>query len=429
MNKKIITKLLAATLAFVLTFANVILLGVYTQETLAASSELETQDTNVSNVNLEFDAYFMQDGAKKHTKDIELDTNRDTLYLSIKVAEGYVKNGVVKIENANFKIVKDEEQALEFVQSINSETNTIVLNKIEKGESVILEIPIQMNTDSNFDVQNLGKLSNVTLDGIYVNTKAKEKTFSKTIEVNARMVAKNITANLETNVVKYVPYSINNEKGIVLQTSIKSNIVNNILPVKQTEVQIEIPKINGVEPTTVALSAISTKATNGGNKKIFVQNEDYTYENGIVTLLIKNEQDINGKISWQKQSQDEILLTLVYENAEEQVANINLKADSKITVYNNEENILASRNEAIALTNKVGEIVSFDMEINTDKLEKGGLLVAETEKATYTEKWTANIGNRNIVDKILFENKVNYIDGNGNNYPSQTIYTNTKISR
>ena len=101
MNRKIITKLLAAMLAFILTFANVILLGMHTQEVFAASTELEMQDKNVSNANLEFDAYFMQEGANLHSKSIDISTNRDILYLSIKVTEGYIKNSKIKIENSN----------------------------------------------------------------------------------------------------------------------------------------------------------------------------------------------------------------------------------------------------------------------------------------------------------------------------------------
>lgn len=431
MNRKIITKLLAAILAFILTFANVILLGMHTQEIFAASTELEMQDTNISNANLEFDAYFMQEGAKLHSKSIDISTNRDTLYLSIKVAEGYIKNSIVKIENSNFRIIKEEEQNLEYVQSVNPETNEIVLNKIEKGESVILEVPIQMNTDSNFDVQNLEKVSRITLEGTHVNSKAKERTFSKTIEVNTKMTAQNITANLEENVTKYVPYTIGEEKGIVLQTLVKSNIINNVLPVKQTEVQIEIPEINGVAPTRISLSAISTKATNGGARKTFIENQNYTYKNGIVTLLIKNDPNQDGKISWQKQSTDEILVTLVYEETaiSNEITTAKLKANSKIELYNNEGSVLGSKEETILLTEKVGEVVSFDMELSTNKIEKGGLLVQETENATYTEKWTANIGNKNVVDQILLENTVNYIDVNGNNYPSEPVYTYTKISR
>ncbi len=429
MNRKMITKLLAATLAFILTFMNVILLGIYTGETYAASTELEGQSTSVKKANIEFDAYFMKEGEITHGKDIDLTTNSDTLYLAIKVDDGYLSNGTVKIENANFDIVKQEEQELELIQSINPETNTIVLNQIDKQESVVLEIPIKIKADSNFNVANLEKIAKVTLEGTYVNTKAKERAISKTIEVSTKMVAKDITANLEQDVVKYVPFDLGEQKGVILQTLIKSNVQNNILPVKQTKIEIEVPEINGEAPTTVALSSISTKATNGKNRKTFVEGQDYTYTDGKVTLTIKNEQTGSGIISWQKNSDDQILLTLVYgEEVANQIANVNLKAQSEITLYNNEENIIANHEKAITLQEKVGDIVSFDLELSTDKLEKGQMIVAGTTNSAYTEKWTANIGNRNI-SKITIDSKTKYVDENENKYTSEPIYTYTKISR
>ena len=97
MDRKIMSKVLATMLAFTLTFANVILLGIYTQEAYAASTELETQDTAVNKANIEFDAYFLEEGEKKHTKNVDLGNNKDMLYLNLKVSEGYLSNAVVKL--------------------------------------------------------------------------------------------------------------------------------------------------------------------------------------------------------------------------------------------------------------------------------------------------------------------------------------------
>ncbi len=429
MDRKIISKVLATMLAFTLTFANVILLGIYTQEAYAASTELETQDTAVNKANIEFDAYFLEEGEKKHTKNVDLGNNKDMLYLNLKVSEGYLSNAVVKLEDANFKIIQDEEQTLEFIQSINSEENTIVLNKIEKGESVVLEIPIQMNTDSNFDINNLEKIAKVTLEGTFVNVKAKEVKISKTIEVKAAISAKDIEADLDGEISKYVQFNVNGKKGLILQTVLKSNIQNNILPVKQTELEIEIPEINGVAPTTVVLSTISTKATDGKDGRVFVKDEDYKYENGKVTLLIKNEEREDKTISWEKDSKDEIIVTCVYEEAAiTNIANMNIKANSKISLYNNVETISAQIDKPMTLQEKVGEMVSFDMQINEEKLEKGQMLVEEAEGAIYTENLTANIGYKELVSGIILESNVKYVDENGNKYNAEPSYTYTKIS-
>ena len=230
MNKKVMTKILATLLVFTMTFANVALLGIYSQEAYAASIELEEQDKKVEKAEIEFDAYFEEEGVNKHSKDIELSTNSDNLYLELKVSEGYLTNGTVKLDNANFSFV-DTEETLEAVQDIDTQNNIITLNQISKGESVILEIPIKMNTDLSFNVENINKVSNVILEGTYVNNDGKDINVTKTIEVNANMKAEEVKANLNAETTKYVQFDINGEKGVILQETIKSNVDKNLLPV------------------------------------------------------------------------------------------------------------------------------------------------------------------------------------------------------
>ena len=429
MDKKIVTKVIAAILAFTLTFANIALLGIYTQEVYAANVNLETQNTAVEKANIEFDAYFLNEGETKHSKDIDVRANSDKLYLKLKVLDGYLANATVKIANANFKLKQNEEK-LDLVQSIDTENGVITLNKIDKNESVVLEVPIEMNTDSNFSVENFNKVSKIILEGTYVNSKAKETNIYKEIEVSANINAKDITANLEENVSKYVQFNVNGNKGVILQTIIKSNIAGNVLPVKQTDMKIEIPRINGVEPTTVVLSAISTKATNGETNKTLTS-EDYEYKNGVVTLTLANNQKENGAISWEKNSQDELALTCVYgEEAIVKNANITLNASADITLYNNEASIIkANKNEVVTLNEQIGNIVTFGLETSTDKFEKGQMLVENSQNISYVETISSNIGYRELVDSIIIDSKINYLDERKNNYPSNAIYTYTKVDR
>lgn len=428
MDKKILTKLLATMLVFTLTFANIALLGIYAQETFAASVELEEQDKSVDKANIEFDAYFQEEGVETHTKDIDLGTNSDNLYLSIKVSEGYLTNGKVKLENSNFSLVESEE-TLDLVQDIDTETNTITLNQIDKGESAVLEIPIKMNTGSDFNVSDFNKISDIILEGTYVNNNGDDISISKTIEVNAKMTAE-AEANLESEISKYVQFDINGEKGVVLQQLVKSNIVGNVLPAKQTVIEIEIPKINGVDPTTVVLSSTSTKASNGENGKTFIQGEDYTYQDGKIVLTINNEAKEDGTISWMKDVQDEIILTCVYgEKAIVSTANVGIKVNSNITLYNEENSIVTGTvDEALTLNEKIGDIMTYGISTNVENLQKGYMLVSGADNTEYVDTWTANIGSRDLVDSIVLENETSYLDANQNEYPSEPIYTYTKIA-
>lgn len=123
MDRKIITKVLAAILAFTLSFANVAILGIYTQEVYAANVELEEQSTKVEKANIEFDAYFLQEGEMKHSKQVDVRANNDKLNLRIKVSEGYLSNAQVTLANANFKLKATDEE-LDLVQAIDTENRS-----------------------------------------------------------------------------------------------------------------------------------------------------------------------------------------------------------------------------------------------------------------------------------------------------------------
>ncbi len=428
MDRKMITKLLAAMLAVTLMFSNVALLGIELGEVYAASTNLEEQSAVVNKANIEFDAYFLEEGGNTHTKDVNIAENQEKLYLRLKVSEGYLANATIKLQNANFRFAETN-QELEYVESIDTQSGIITLNRMNRGESVIIELPIIMNTDSAFDVNSLTENSKLLLEGIYVNNQGNDREISKEIEVKANITSE-VEANLTQEVYKYVQFDENGKNGVILQTSIKSKIKDNVLPVKQTELQIEIPEINGVAPSTVAMTAISTEGTNGGKTKVYSE-EDYTYQDGKVTLIIENNPKEDGTIAWLKDVQDELLLTCVYgEDAISRAVILNLNAESKITMYNNEmTEVTASSNEQIVLEEEIGEAVSFDIKMDETELPKGYMLVPESGNTSFVQTLTANIGNRELANNVIFTEETNYLDENENEYPSLPIYKYTKIDR
>lgn len=153
------------------------------QQFLHGSINLEGQATSVKNTKIEFDAYFQNEGENVRHKEIDVD-GAETLYLKLKVEEGYLQEGEIKIENANFRVVENEIDT-SIIQNIVSSENKIVLNKIDKNESVVLEIPVKMNTDSNFSVSDLRKTADIKLQGTYVTDKGKEVEIDKEIKVEA----------------------------------------------------------------------------------------------------------------------------------------------------------------------------------------------------------------------------------------------------
>ena len=432
MNRKIMTKSIAAILAFILTFANVILLGIYTQESIAAGVNLEGQSTNVQNASIEFDAYFQEEGEKKHSKVIDVTKDDEKIYLSIKVTDGYLSNATVELNNSNFSIAVGEYD-LEKVQSV--EANKVTLNQINKGESVVLELPILVNdAGSDFDVQNfvqnLDRASNVVLSGTYVNNSGTEVNISKTIEVNAKLTA-TASTSVSLEALTYVPYEIESEKGVVLQYLIKSSVNDDILPIMQTQFEIEIPKINNIEADRISLAAKSTKATNGGAEKIFKLNEDYTYQDGKVLLTLRNNPDENGKASWVKGAKDEIILTLNYgETAYENAVFPEIDVKNHVSLYSNETLVLNAEShiEEQDLESTIGQIVSYSVDTDKYELSKGYMLVEGANNTPYVENMITVIGNKDLVDNVILNSEEKYADENSNTYDANILYTYTKIS-
>ena len=362
-------------------------------------------------------------GEITHSKSINVD-EEDRLYLNIKVKEGYLVDSSVDIENANFKVIDAEDQTNR-IQSISQTENKVVLNQINKDESIILDLPVQVDVGSNFNVNDLNKTAQITLRGTYVNNKGKEVKLEKTIEVNTNIdgTAEN---EISAEILKYVSFNVNGTTGTILQTSITSKLKENKLPVKTNKLEIEIPIINKSEPKTITLFAKSSMATNGKTSKVFSK-EEYKYEDGVVTLEIVNDDET---LSWIKDSNDEIILTCVYD--EELVntsAEINLNAKSTITYYANELKEATSETSIQEnLTSQVGEIVDVSLDLSKDTLYKGYMLKENGKNTEFVDKINLNIGYSELTDGVVLKDEVSYIS-NKKEYKSNTLYTYSKVEK
>ncbi len=425
MNKKMLTKLVAMMLVFLLCFADVAILG--NGIAVAASNvDLEKQSTEVKKTEVEFDAYFEEEGVRTHSKKIEPE-EEEKLHLEIKVPEGYLTNAVIKIENANFKVQEITDEAeLSLIQEISAEENTITLNKISNGGSVILEIPIKMKTDSSFNVKDISKIAEVKLQGTYVNNKGKEVEVDKAIEVESIMSGE-AESMLTEEITKFVSFDVNGSKGVILQTAIHSKLVDNKLPVKSTTFEIEIPELNNAKPDVITISSNSTMATDGQGKRVFSE-EDYEIEDGVLRLIIENGEE---SLSWLKDAEDELLLTCIFgEQTTDVQAQIELNAKTTITYYSDElKTVKAESSDVKELTGQIGDIVTLDLETNRNELYKGYIQTEGASNTEFVDTLSINVGYSKLVDKLLFKDETTYIDINENVFTSNSVYKYTKISK
>lgn len=436
MNQKLLTKVLATTLAVILTFANFVMLGVYASNSYATQDELETQKTVSKDQNIEFDAYFMSDKQNKsHTSKIDMDASTK-LYLNVSAKNGYLKNAKIAItgENntdSNFEIVSGSELS-DSIESIDK--NVISLKQINNGTQVVLEVPIKSIKQDLFDLSNFSKINNITLTGSYVNNEGKQIAVSQTINVRNEWT-KEVKAVIEQEEKTYIPYTNGEQTGTILQTLIKTGLENNSLPIKQTKLTVKVPEINGVKPEEVIVTAAGTYATNNqGQEKFTSDNWSYDEATGLITITVNNEANEN-KVAWNKQAKDEYVITYKFSEKLETIK-AEQTAEVTITPYNNE---IKEQNETNTLNIEENQIKGNFVQTNitsVDALSKGYLYTKADKEISYNEKQTVEVTYANILDSIIIENNIdNFVSNDGATTPTTVSNTNyayyktTKISK
>ncbi len=449
MNKKIFRKALAIMLIITLTFAHFLFLAVY-----AENVKYEAQETNINKTNVSFDAYFISnEGQKTHTKVTEMNNNELKLFLSVSVTSGYLKDARISINNANFKLVEGQELP-KGVQNIDTKNNTVTLNQINKGEKREIELQIEIIKDKKFDLNNFSKDAEIKLEGTFVNNSAKEIKSQKTIIVNLAL-SEEAESNLNAKISKYVTFEEDEKKKALIQLVVSSKVVNNLLPVKSTQIGIQVPELFGNKPEKVSVTSSSTKATNGDNGTYFNEN-NYKYSDGIISLKVLNEPDENNKVTWIKDTTDEYIINLIYDLDKEsntdtdqnsdntntkhtsqntpltsQENKIELTIASRLSLYNNEEKQVDKEiSGELTLPEPSNNVISYEISNKQKEISKGYMQVANAANTEYRQEIRVNIGYHPTINNIeINKNKEYYTNEAGQNYLATTYYKQIEINR
>lgn len=441
MNKKIYRSILAIMLVITLTFAHFLFLAVYAGKSYAASVNYEAQETSIDKTDVSFDSYFItEEGKKTHTKVTEMNNSELKLFLSISVTKGYLQDAVVSIENSNFKLVKGQELP-NGVESIDAENNRVTLNQISKGEIKEIALQIEVLKDEKFALDNFSKDAEVKLTGNFVNNNGKQLKTEKAITVNLA-ISEDAESYLSGKISKYAIFEEEGSKKALLQLKISSKVVNNLLPVKSTEISLNAPTLFGIEPENVSVASGGTRATNGDDGTTF--NNNYSYLDGIITILVPNNPDEEGRVSWAKNSIDEYMVNLIYSldgdidavgapfgSPEETDNKIYLEINSKLSLYNNEEKEIEKQvSGELKLPEASKSVVSYEISNETKEIAKGYMLVANADVTELKQEIKVNIGHNTTVNNIeINKSKEYYTDEKEKIYTANTYYREIKINR
>ena len=392
-------KIIASMLVFVMMFTYLSIV----KEVVAVS--LDEQTTRTNNSNIEFDAYLIEDDSKTYAA-VKGIGEENVLYTKVAVKEsGYLKNASISIENPNFKIAGEIDS--EIVSKV--EDNKIILNQIKSGNTQEIAIPIQMQVTDTVSKTEFNKENKISFTGTYVDGNGKEKAIKKDITVQLAWTNEK-QAELEASITKFIPYSINNQNGLMLQMSVKSYLKDNTLPVKENNIEISIPTIENTKPNQVKVIANTTKATNGDELGLNFTEENYIYdeETNKLTIKVENLEDETGKISWAKEAEDEFIVTAIYGINEISQTKLAYEASSELTLIEaGETHARKTIEREEIITEAIGTLTEYGLQTNIDTIAKGQIYAnynatnkVETE---YEEDIITDITSSVLTDAIVIE--------------------------
>ena len=419
-------KLLIVFLIICLSMGNFMIVG-QSLVSYAKDALLDSQQASTINKSVKFDTYFNLGNGNTHYLVSDVNTTNEDMVLNLSVGTGYLKDAVIELQNPNYILnnVLDNEQK---VQSATA--NEIKLKQINENENIEIGLSIIAKLSQNMPVEDVSKDSKVVLKAIYVDEKGNEIEIEKTITINISW-----TGNFETvltgELVKNISFIQNQEEKELVQVAILSNLkeVQNKLPVKNNNIQIQIPELDGAKPEEIIVNVQSTASTNGQEENVVIPEENIVKDlvNGIITIKIENN-PVDGNV-WAGNGQDKILVTYIYNKKDMQ--GINKIAESKVTAQTNmySENVLDSAvTLSMDLSQAKGTVVSLDLRATDTEISKGNMYANTLleNKQFLTEfgiKTVASISYKELATEIRIADVDTYFtDANGNLYPTASAY-------
>ena len=238
--KEIVRKVLAS-------FIIVLMLCNSSMLTLVALAADSIEKNNVS-----MNVYFIDENGNKTNKlETSMSNQNLKLWLDIKVSEQGYFNGEIQLNNNNFKL--NTEVSNENINSITE--NSIVLNQINAGDEVIIELVIQPIRDDMYDLNMLNRETNVIMSGTYVTGKNKNIKIDVGQVLNLSLLSPYTSSdidkmNLQAQIVTNNIYNLNDENKRLVQLEIVSGLQNNEFPIKNTKLTLDV--LDGVEDIKIS---------------------------------------------------------------------------------------------------------------------------------------------------------------------------------
>ena len=398
MKRNFLKKFMIVGFVFVLLISDFAILG--TSIVNAVYEELESQTKQIANTSIEFDAYFEENSNVKHSKEINI-RQGDNLYINLNLRDtGVLNNGKIKITNPNFEIVKENIDN-EYIESINTDLNEINLNQIIYGNDVKIAIPIKFKKQNNIPANYFEQEAIISLEGEYKDSQGKANNVNGNISIRP-IWTDNVEVQMTQEIEKYLV--LENSKTL-LQQKIELNVVDNILPVKSTKIEVQVPNIEGRYPEVLSILK--------DGKEMAKEKYSYSNDSGKLTITNENVVDEQGKAKWGN-GKEEYKIIYNYVEIGEVNRNIQLSTLSDVEVYT--KGNINTQNQVSVEISKSGAVVTGRKQMTPD-LNKGYMYFNSGNETQYMEKLALEISEVDSITEVqVNKNGEYFVDQNGFNY-------------
>lgn len=354
MKEKILKTVIIIGMILSITLANLIVL---------ASDVISYALYDAGKENIEFKIQYENSQKPINSEDIKIK-------MQVKVKNQGYFNGKIELGNENLKFKQEEVEGVEKITD-----KEISLKQLNGGETLNLLIGIKVALPEKIEIGALNQESSFNLKGTYTNA-LKNKSEVEIQEKAKLELTKQETEEeeslLEAQIITNKIYKIEEQNKRMIQLQIKSGLNQNGYPIKETTLEIEAPK--GVEKAQVIERG--TLATNGKEEgKNSNQTLHYETEGNNLKIQIKNPEE-EGKISYQKQKQDTIIVTYIY-NEEKQFQEETIKTKSKILIYDQDQTTYKKEIET-QIEEEKEEVINYSIN-NETNIYKGNLYIGQEQ--------------------------------------------------
>ena len=378
MRNKVLKTAVVIMLIITLTIADLVVIGM----------NVVTYATDKENIsgNVKFVAYFKTAEGEANKTQYEMNSDGMKLYMKVSVESGVGFDGVITLQDSNFKFKQDIKS--EAISKI--EGNTITLNRVRAGNTVELEVGIEPLIEENYEVSMLNRESMLKLTGNHIKSEEESVSIAEESKVTLTLlVPSNIKelTSLETKVITNRIFKIGEANKRIVQIELNSEVLKNIYPIKNTTFEVALPE--GVE--TVEVISKGTYATNGEADRVLKENTHYTWNktDKLLQVTIQNENK-DGKVSWKQEGKDNIIVTLTLKE-EQQLAEEEYNVKTNIEFYGKEEKQV-SKQANYNLTEQKDGIIRASIE-NSENIYKGKIYSKEEREYKSTTNIEVNYAN------------------------------------